>query len=258
MFMTKLNIACTALLGVSLFTYYTWATEPPEARRVARADASAAAKDEPKKDKDSEDADRERSVENLKRLMLAMHSYHDVNNHFPPAAIQDNDGKALLSWRVLVLPYVDQDELFKEFKLDEPWDSENNKKLLAKMPKIYAPPRGKHKEHSTVYQVFAGKGTVFENTQGARIADITDGTSNTIAIVEAAEAVPWTKPADLAYDPEKPLPKMGGMFKDVFHAAFCDGAVHTLKLKFDEQTMRLAINPSDGQVIDLSKIEADK
>ncbi len=268
MFVTKLTIACTVLLGVSivgtsagLFTYYTWAAEPPEVRKVARADASAAAKDEPKKDKDkdSEDADRQRSVENLKQIILAMHSYADVNGHFPPAAVYDNDGKALLSWRVLLLPYLEQDELFKQFKLDEAWDSEHNKKLLAKIPKIYAPPRGKHKEHSTVYQVFVGKDTVFEKTQGARFpADIPDGTSNTIAIVEAAEAVPWTKPADLAYDPEKPLPKMGGMFKDIFHAAFCDGSVHTLKLKFDEQTMRLAINPSDGMPFDPSKIEADK
>ena len=260
MFMTKLTIGGTIVLGIGLFSYYTWAAEPPEARKLTEAEASAAAKDEPKKDtdKDTEDADRERSVDNLKQLMLAMHQYHDGNNHFPPAAVYDNDGKALLSWRVLVLPYVDQDELFKEFKLDEAWDSEHNKKLLAKMPKIYAPPRGKHKEHSTVYQVFTGKGTVFESTQGARIADITDGTSNTIAIVEAAEAVPWTKPADLPFDADKPLPKMGGMFKDVFHAAFCDGSVHTLKLKFDEKTMRLAITCADGEVIDLSKIEADK
>ena len=224
----------------------------------------------------AEQADRERSKDNLKGLGLAMYEYKDVNMHFPPAALYDSNGKALLSWRVLILPYLHslspagklrtrdagdagQDELFKEFKLDEPWDSEHNKKLLAKMPKQFAPVRGKTKQpNMTYYQVFTGKGTGFEGIQGVSIADIQDGTKNTIAVVEAAEAVPWTKPADLPYDPSTPLPKLGGMFSDVFHAAFFDGAVQTLKRKFDEKTMRHAITRSGGEILDLEKIEADK
>jgi RNA polymerase sigma factor (sigma-70 family) len=266
MFMTKLTIVSAILLTVSLIgtgggllTYHALPAQAGEAKNAARA--TPAAQDDAKKDddKDSEEADRQTETNNLKALMLAMHSYHDVNNHFPPAAVCDNDGKALLSWRVLVLPYIDQEELFKEFKLDEPWDSEHNKKLLEKMPKIYAPVRGKNKgSHSTHYQVFTGKGTMFEGTQGISFKDITDGTSNTIAIVEAADAVPWTKPVDLTYNTAKPLPKLGGMFKGVFHAGFADGAVHALKREFDEQTMRLAITRNDGQVLILSKLEPDK
>src|SRR5262249_30142494 len=82
-------------------------------------------------------ASRTRSANNLKQIGLAMHNYHDVNGAFPPAAVCDKTGKPMLSWRVLILPYIEQDALYKEFKLDEPWDSEHNKKLLAKMPKVY-------------------------------------------------------------------------------------------------------------------------
>src|SRR5262249_52020517 len=144
-------------------------------------------------------------------LALAMHGFLDDNGHFPPAAVFNKDGKPLLSWRVLILPYLDQKELFQKFKLDEPWDSANNKKLLAQMPKVYAPVRAKEKmPDATFYQVFTGKRTIFEGTRGARIADITDGTSTTILIIEAGAAVPWTKPADLVFDEKKALPKLGG------------------------------------------------
>jgi RNA polymerase sigma factor (sigma-70 family) len=268
MFVKKVTIASAVLLtlslvgtGGALLTYHALPAQAGEAKKAARPAAAAPAQDVAKRedDKDSEETDRQNSINALKLLVLAMHNYHDTNNHFPPAAVSSNDGKALLSWRVLLLPYVDQDDLFKEFKLDEPWDSEHNKKLLSKMPKIYAPVRGKNKEsHLTHYQVLTGKGTAFEGTEGIALRDITDGTSNTIAIVEAAEAVPWTKPADLIYDPDKPLPKFGGMFRDVFHAAFADGSVHTLKLEFDEQTMRGAITRNGGEILELDKIHADR
>src|SRR5438270_7091043 len=121
------------------------------------------------------------SAGNLKNLALAMHNYIGEYGHFPPAAAYSKDGRPLLSWRVLLLPYLDEDKLFREFKLDQPWDSAHNKKLLARMPEVYAAPRGKTKEaHATFYQVFTGKGTVFEGQRGTRIVDIADGTSNTI------------------------------------------------------------------------------
>jgi hypothetical protein len=261
MFVTKLTIAGSVLLaatlvgaGAGLLAYHALPARAGEARSAIRATATA--QDNAKKDdKDDEEADRLASAQNLKQILLAMHNYHDVHGHFPPAASHDANGKALLSWRVLILPWLAEEELYKEFKLDEPWDSEHNKKLLAKMPSLYAPVRGKDKkEHVTHYQVFTGKGTIFEGTEGIPIRDITDGTSNTIAVVEGADTVPWTKPADLAYDAEKPLPKLGGMFKDVFNAAFADGSVHALKREFDEATMRLVITRNDGQLIDFSKI----
>src|SRR5438093_7201056 len=82
---------------------------------------------------------RQTSVNNLKQLALAMHNYHDTYGHLPPAALKNKKGKPLLSWRVALLPFVEEDKLYKEFRLDEPWDSAHNKKLLAKMPKLFAP-----------------------------------------------------------------------------------------------------------------------
>jgi hypothetical protein len=193
------------------------------------------------------------SVDNLKELALAMHQYHDANGVFPTAAHYDKDGKPRLSWRVAILPYLGEKEkeLYQQFKLDEPWDSVHNKKLLAKMPAVFAPVRNTPKEKGfTYYQVFTGKGTAFEGKKGLRLpADFPDGTSNTILIIEAKDAVPWTKPADLPYDSKKPLPPLGGLFRDGFHAALADGSVRFVRRTISARTLRDAITRDDGNVL---------
>ena len=87
-----------------------------------------------------EAASRAQSQNNLKQFALAMHNYHSTYNHLPPAASFDKNGKPMLSWRVMILPFIEQDALYKQFRLEEPWDSEHNKKLLAKMPEVFASP----------------------------------------------------------------------------------------------------------------------
>jgi hypothetical protein len=204
------------------------------------------------------------SANNLKQIALAFHNFHDTYGAFPAAAITDKKGKALLSWRVAILPFVEQDALYKQFKLDEPWDSKHNKKLLARMPTLYAPPiTGKPKKpHATYYQVFTGADTPFNPavaraagamTLGAGIATFTDGTSNTVLLVEGKDPVPWTEPDDLPYDARKKLPKLGGLFKEGFHVALADGSVKMIGRKVDETTLRNLINPADGNVIDWTK-----
>jgi hypothetical protein len=188
------------------------------------------------------------SALNLKQIGLAMRIYHIMNRFFPPAAVYSQtfpggEAKRLLSWRVAILPYVSEGELYKQFKLDEPWDSEHNKRLLAKMPKVYAPPGMETKEpYTTFYQVFVGRDTVFGDLPWSttRLDDLED-TSNTLLVVEAFEPVPWTKPEELAYDGAKPLPKLGGLFKDGFNAAGVDGSIRFLKTGTYEPLLRRMI-----------------
>ena len=116
--------------------------------------------------------------------------------------------------------------------------------------------RGKTKEpYSTFYQVFIGKGALFEGKRALSLTDVPDGTSNTLMVVESAEAVPWTKPSDLPYDPAKPLPKLGGLFDDGFNAVFADGHVQFIKKTTKEKVIRALITRNGGEVIDEKDIE---
>jgi hypothetical protein len=203
-------------------------------------------------------------MNDLKQIGYALHNYHDTYRRFPPAAIYSKDGKPLLSWRVAILPFLEQDNLFREFHLDEPWDSPHNQALIARMPKVYDQKGDAETDpYSTLFQVFVGKGTVFEGTRGINSLDITDGTRKTILVIEAGEAVPWTKPAELRYDPNEPLPALGGMFKERFRfssltfegsrdilAVFADVSVHQIKKTIDEKNLRRLIVRNDGEIVD--------
>jgi uncharacterized protein (TIGR03067 family) len=196
------------------------------------------------------------SQNNLKQIALAFHNYHATYGSLPPAASYARGGKALLSWRVALLPYLGEQALYNRFKLDEPWDSAHNKPLLTEMPAVFAlGPAAVVDRGETFYQVFVGPGTVFDGPKGRRLAEITDGTSNTVLAVEAAQAVPWAKPTDLPYDPQKPLPKLGELFPNTFHVALADGAVFGFKQDFDEPMLRRAITRADGQEVDFSKLK---
>jgi Protein of unknown function (DUF1559) len=187
----------------------------------------------------------------LKQLLLAFHSYHDVENHLPDD-IRDREGKPLLSWRVAILPYFDVpefDALYKEFKVDEPWDGPNNIKLLEKMPKLYAAVLAKVEPGHTFFQCFKGPHAAFRPVKPRRLGDdFPDGTSNTILIAESGEAVPWTKPADLDFDPGKPLPLLGGAFRDYIHIALVDGSTRSFqKAKIHWDRLSAWITPDGGE-----------
>jgi len=200
---------------------------------------------------------RARSSNNLKQIMIAIHNYHDQNIALP-RDITDDGGKALLSWRVHMLPYLEQEALYKQFKLDEPWDSENNKKLLAKMPAVFDTFKsGVGEAGKTYYQGFAGRGTVFEPGEQITLVGITDGTSNTIAVIEAGPAVEWTKPGGIPYDPKKPFPKLVGPFSNVRMVAMMDGSVTTFKPDLKDDVFRKFVERADGAVVDHDAARAD-
>jgi hypothetical protein len=206
-------------------------------------------------------AERVKSQTNLKQIGIAMIDYHDSYNHLPLPAIYSPQGKPLLSWRVALLPYLGEEQLYRQFKLDEPWDSPHNKALLSQIPKVYASPKrdATGDPSATYYQVFVGKrdaglGPRPIFTEGGPPLTLTavanaDGQTNTLLVVEAGDAVPWTKPEDLPYSPNGPLPKLGGLSKDGFNAVFADGSIHFLKTNIAEKTLRNLITYNDGEVI---------
>jgi hypothetical protein len=213
-----------------------------------------------------EAAARVTAMNNLKQIALAMHDYAETHGgRLPPAFSLDANGKPLLSWRVLILPYVEQNHLYQQFHLGEPWDSPHNIALLSSMPRIYSSPTELPVEvqaepFSTFYQVFTGEGTAFEGSQGLRLyQDFPKGTSNTFLVVEAGQAVPWTKPDDLAYDKAGPMPPLGGVFTGEsrfslfgsnrvkgFHAALGDGSVRFFPSTTGEATLRGAITRDEA------------
>lgn len=193
------------------------------------------------------------SAENMKQLGVALHSYHDVNGHFPQN-IADKDGKPLLSWRVHLLPYLEADGLYKEFKQTEPWDSEHNKKLLEKMPKAFAPVRVKPLPGMTYYLGFDGKDAMFGKGKPVGITRIGDGCSNTAMLVEAGTGVQWTKPEDMPFNAEKDLPKLGGFFDGAFNALLADGSVSRIKKNANASVLKLMVQMNDGYPIDIEAL----
>jgi hypothetical protein len=228
-----------------------------------------------------------RSARNLWALTLAMHSYHDAHYQFPPASFSHADlfeilrridpttmerisnlardspqaRTPLLSWRVLILPYLPDEScksLFKQFHLYEPWDSPHNKALLPRMPGVFAG-AATGEPFSTRYKVFVGQEAAFRNElkTSLRVSNFTDGTADTILIVEAAVAVPWTKPGDLAYDPQKPLPKLGVSSKG-FCAAFADHGIWFIHSDFNQAALRAAITPYGRETLEWNELRATK
>lgn len=187
--------------------------------------------------------DRAQSTNNLKELMLAMHNYHDTKKQFPAHATYSADGEPLLSWRVHLLPFLgkSEQELYEEFHLDEAWDSPHNVKLVERMPDVFENPASLMAAGATNYLAVVGKNCVMDGSPiGIRLSQITDGTTQTIAIVEANidQAVEWTRPADLPYQPETPKRGLGAVRPQGWLAALADGSVRLVSNDVDDKTLR--------------------
>ncbi len=199
-------------------------------------------------------ANRAQSMNNLKQIALAMHNYHDTYKTFPAAASYDAKGKPLLSWRVHILPFVEQDALYRQFHLNEPWDSEHNKKLIAQMPAVYRSPEQLNgNEGKTTYLVPVGPKTIFEGKKGMGINKITDGTSMTIMILESADnrAVIWTQPEDYKIDAKNPVADLVRPRSTQFNAAFADGSVRAMPATIDPTKLRALFTASGGEAVNV-------
>lgn len=209
-----------------------------------------------------ESARRMQSQNNLKQVALSMHIHHDTWRGLPAAYSLTKEGKPGLSWRVHLLPYLEQQVLYEQFHLDEPWDSEHNKKLIAKMPPTYRSPNSRAEEGKTTYLAVVGKNAIIvppadsdkgkEHPIGSTFASVVDGLSNTIMVVETTDelAVIWTRPGDFEVDDKDPFKGLVNAASRGFHAALGDGSVQFLKKDWDPKMLKRALQRNDGEEVE--------
>jgi uncharacterized protein (TIGR03067 family) len=274
---------CYSMPGSARPTRFVSEEEPPnngllvELTRVGSAEAAL---------KRLQAAEQEAADVNLKRIGVAMHNFHDTWKHFPPAVLRHvlpdtlprvqapaaplgaGVGPAVpwagasnlrpsqpYSWRVALLPYLGQAPLYEQYRFDEPWDSPANKKVLDEMPDVYRHPSDPPEVTNSAYYAVVGPGTIFDGEQGRRFADVVDGTRYTILVVEAKREAPWTKPEDVPFDPDKPLPELGGFTEGGFRALLADGSVRFIPKSIDETMLRSLFQRADRQKVDWSELE---
>jgi uncharacterized lipoprotein NlpE involved in copper resistance len=203
--------------------------------------------------------DRTESMNHLKQIGLAIHNYFDVNRTCPPAYRAENSGRPLLSWRVLILPYLEQEALYRQFHLDEPWDSEHNKQLIECIPTVYRSPGSKAALGITNYLTVRGPNTIFPGKDAISFQDVTDGSCNTLMVVEVSDqkAVVWTKPDDFEYNESDPLAGLVGLRSEGFLAALCDRAVLLIPSSVEKETLRRLFVRNDGKPVPSSIGKAD-
>jgi hypothetical protein len=206
-----------------------------------------------------EAAQRTQDTNNLKMIGLALQNYAAANNGFPLSSINDQAGKPLLSWRVAILPYLGQESLYKQFKLDEPWDGPNNVKLIPQMPPAYAiqSARTGGPGLSNV-RTFVGPSAVLRPIAPVTtVAGVTDGTSSTVSAFESSLPVPWTKPEEPSMDVPGLSQIVGvGRPGGGFLALFADGSVKYLPGGLDDQTVRALMTRDGKEVVNPSALAA--
>jgi len=187
---------------------------------------------------------------NMRMLQLAILNYEASHRHIPAAYSVDAAGKPLLSWRVHILPFLEQQDLYDKFRLDEPWDSPHNIELVDEMPEWFANPSISAPNGMTTFLGVAGKNGAFPGAKGLPIAQFNDGTSRVICLVDvnAQHAVQWTRPAD--FDPDQHQDLLGALRGNNpgFAAMFTlvDGSTHSLR-EPDEENLRQMMDRNDGQ-----------
>lgn len=216
-----------------------------------------------------------RSKTNLKQIAIAFHNYHDVYGHLPPAVLYGPDGKPWHSWRVLILPYIEESPVYERYRFDEPWDGPNNSKLLAEMPEVYrdvvhgdnprfythyAVPVGKTAAFLPEGAAFADKSQPFAKNTGTRFRDFTDGTSNTILIgtVGPEAKIPWMKPEDVVFGEKFPRPGEKGSFAAPYETrrgsggmfAYADGSVRSIRSDVHPEAWQHLVERNDGFPVD--------
>ncbi len=203
--------------------------------------------------------DMQSKIKRVRRISLAIHNYENAFKVLPPARPSQAEAeRGKLSWRVHLLPFLGEDQLYQQFRLNEPWDSTHNKPLLAKIPAVFRSepweflvanelPAG-----YTTWVAPVGNGTAFGQSEIIKLDNITDGTSNSVWLIEVKpqRAVPWTAPQDYAFDPANPVADLNISPNGKFVAGFADGSVSQLPANMAAKKLLHLFQISDGQIVE--------
>jgi hypothetical protein len=199
-----------------------------------------------------------RANNNVRQIGLAFHNHNDAMGRLPAAYTTPPEirlfnnqpvpmAQRLTSWRTNLLPYVEQDQLFRRYNQREPWNGPTNSTVTSAVVPAYL--SGPEQTHQTRFCVFTGMGTPFRHGQPMiAIHGFADGTSNTILMTESAEPRPWGEPADMEVQPFGPMPVLGDPAKPTLLVLMADGSVRVTRKNIDERTLRLLVDPADGQM----------
>jgi len=204
---------------------------------------------------DDQTAAKSKSINNLKQIGLALHMCHDALGKLPSAGKRESfkdenvDPLTLYSWRVQILPYIEQNALYIQI-LENKQRAIPDKAAKSEIVLYQNPLDPQKQPYKTHYRVFVGNGAAFEYGKGYSFHEFADGLTNTILVVEAADAVDWSKVDELNYDPKKPLPKLG-IFEGGFHALMGDGQIRWIPAETDEKLIRAMITRNGGEKITL-------
>lgn len=200
-----------------------------------------------------EAARRTQCKNNLKQIGLAMHNYHDTYRLFPAAHLNDDDGEPRLSWRISVLPYMDEASRYNRYQFNESWDSPLNATLANPVPVTYQCPSFPKTGLNSCYAAITGDDTVLGSGKCVSIGSITDGTSNTLMIVEACKlGIHWMKPQDIDEDTFPGMDNPKGISSTHFggaHVLMTDGSVRFLSNQISPITLNALITRNKGETL---------
>lgn len=191
-------------------------------------------------------------------LAAALNKYHDAHGEYPRPVMTGSDGKTPYSWRVAILPYLDGGQaLAARYRTNEPWDSEHNWQVMRDGIDLFRTPSPLETDDPTAcgYYLVTGPGTIFDGKSKPTRDSITDGLKLTLLVVEARRNIPWTKPEDLTYSADAPVPELGGHFDKGYAVAMASGVARWI-LEIDDDSLRAMITKdrNDTLVIELEPI----